>query len=160
MAVDPTDLAAVAGLIRAGRVAALGTLRAGAPFVSMAAYAEEPDLCGVLLHLSRLAAHTANALADPRVSLLICEPERPGEDVQTLARITLIGELRPLDRDGAAYQAARSTYLAKLPAAAPLFDFPDFGLYRVAVTEGRYVGGFARAATLSAADLRAAAELP
>ncbi|HJZ47325.1 MAG TPA: hypothetical protein VKE41_09175, partial [Roseiflexaceae bacterium] len=78
------ELAAIATLIRSQRVAALGTLRdpsthsigseqAAAPFVSMVAYAAEPDFGGVLLHLSRLAPHTKHLLAHPLATLLIHE---------------------------------------------------------------------------------------
>ena len=151
---DPTDLAAIAALIHGQRQAALGTLRDGAPYVSMVAYAEEPDFGGFLLHLSRLAAHTQQALADPRASLMICEADRQHDDVQTLARLTLTGVVLPLASASYEYEAARACYLAKLPAAAPLFGFPDFALYRFVPEEARYIGGFARAFTLTADLLR------
>ena len=57
------ELSVIAALIRSQRVAALGTLRDDCPFVSMVAYAAEPDFGGLLLHLSRLAAHTRHLLA-------------------------------------------------------------------------------------------------
>ena len=151
------ELAIVANLIRGQRYGALGTLREGAPFVSMVAYAAEPDFGGLLLHLSRLAPHTRQILADPRASLLICERDDGREDVQTLARITLVGAATPISRDE--HAQARERYLARLPAAAPLFDFPDFWLFRLAPQEARYVGGFARAYTLTPAHLRQAAEI-
>ena len=151
----PEELAIVAALLRGQRQAALGTLRDGAPFVSMVAYAIEPDFAGLLLHLSRLAAHTRQLLADPRASLLICEGDDGRDDLQTLARITLAGSAAPVAADDA--PAARERYLARLPAAAPLFDFPDFLLFRFAPSEARYIGGFARAFTLTVEQLRAAA---
>lgn len=155
----PEELQIVAALIRGQRQGALGTLDGQAPFVSMAAYATEPDFGGVLLHLSRLAPHTKYLLAAPAASLLICERDDGRDDVQTLARITLLGEARPLDPAGAGYAAARACYLARLPAAEMLFTFPDFVLFRLVPREARYVGGFARAFTLTTALLRQAASV-
>lgn len=153
------ELIAVAGLLRGQRQATLGTLGEGGPFVSMVGYAVEPGFAGVLLHLSGLAAHTRHLRADPRAALLVCEPDGPQvEDVQTLARITLTGLAVPIPPDAPDYTVARVRYLARLPAAAPLFDLPDFALFRLTPSEARYVGGFARAATLTPEQLRAAAE--
>ena len=153
----PAELAIVASLLRDQRQAALGTLRAGAPFVSMVAYAAEPDFGGFLLHLSLLAPHTRHLLADARASLMICEPDDGRDDVQTLARITLVGTAAPLAE--AAQAAARELYLARLPAAAPLFEFPDFTLFRLVPDEARYIGGFARAFSLTTEHLRQASQL-
>jgi putative heme iron utilization protein len=154
------ELALVGQLIRGQRQAGLGTLADGAPFVSMVAYVAEPDFAGFLLHLSGLAPHTRQLQRDSRCSLLICEPDRPDvDDVQTLARVTLVGSAARLVRDATGYGAALKLYLDRLPAAAMLFDFADFALYRFVPTEARYVGGFARAYTLTAAQLRDAARL-
>jgi putative heme iron utilization protein len=160
------ELLVIATLIRSQRVAALGTLRdpstgsgqAGAPFVSMAAYAAEPDFGGLLLHLSRLAPHTKHLLAHPQAALLIHERDDGRDDPQTLARITLVGAATPIAAESAAYAAARACYLTRLPAAAPLFDFPDFALFRFVPSEARYIGGFARAYTLTPAHLNQAAK--
>jgi putative heme iron utilization protein len=151
------ELSAVAALIRSQRVATLGTLREDSPFVSMAAYAAEPDFGGLLLHLSRLAPHTKHLLAHPQAALLIHERDDERDDPQTLARITLVGAATPIAAESAAYAAARACYLAHLPAAAPLFDFPDFALFRFVPSEARYIGGFARAYTLTLAHLNQAA---
>ncbi len=143
------DKAAIAALL-GRRQAALGTLDGGAPYISMVAFAAEADGRGVLLHLSGLAPHTGHIAADPRASLLVCEPELPEtEDVQTLARLTLAGQIRPVLRKDASYRALRSRYLTALPASAPLFDFADFELYRLTVERARFIGGFARALTLT-----------
>ena len=151
------ELAIVAALLRGQRQAALGTLREGAPFVSMVAYAAEPDLGSFLLHLSRLAPHTAYLLSGAPAALLVCEPDDGRADVQTLARITLAGRAAPLAAEEQA--AARERYLARLPAAAQLFALPDFVLFRFAPDEARYIGGFARAFTLTPEHLRQAARL-
>jgi heme iron utilization protein len=153
------DLAAIAALIRGQRVAALSTLHDQRPFASMVAYAVEPDFGGVLLHLSRLATHTKYLLAQPQAALLIHEPDDGRVDPQTLARITLAGAARPIAAENSAYAGAQACYLARLPAATPLFEFPDFILFRLAPSEARYVGGFGRIYTLTLQHLRQAARL-
>lgn len=153
------ELTIVAALIGGSRQAALGTLHGGAPFVSMVGYAAEPDFGGVLLHLSRLSAHTRHLLDAPAAALLIAERDDGRDDVQTLARITLVGDARPIDPASPDYAAARGTYLARLPAAEMLFSLPDFLLFRLVPHEARYIGGFARAYTLTPTHLRQAAGL-
>lgn len=155
---NPEDFAPIAALIRDQRQAALGTLREDTPFVSMVAYAAEPDF-GILLHLSHLAPHTRHLLAHPQATLLICEPDDGRDDIQTLARITLVGATTPIGSESAEFPATRERYLKRLPAAAPLFDFADFALFRLIPHEARYVGGFARAYILTAEHLRQAALL-
>jgi putative heme iron utilization protein len=153
------ELAIIATLIRGQRQAALGTLRDDAPFVSMVAYVAEPDFGGFLLHLSRLSPHTRNMLAHPQSSLLICEPDDRREDLQTLARITLTGATTPIAASSAGYITARERYLARLPVSELLFDFPDFALFRLVPSDARYIGGFARAYTLTVEHLRQAARM-
>ncbi len=151
---QPEERTIIGRLLRERRQAALGTLAENGPFVSMVAFAAEDDLQSVLLLLSGLSPHTRHLRAAPRYSLLICEPETPEvEDVQTLARITLSGTAQTLTRDRAEYGRARAQYLAKLPASAHLFDFADFLIFRLAIHEARYIGGFARAYTLTPSQL-------
>ena len=82
----------LAEMIRSSRVAGLGTLRDGAPLVSMVAYLPEDDFSAFYIHVSRLAQHTKAILADPRVGLLISESDDGRADPQTLARISILGE--------------------------------------------------------------------
>lgn len=147
----------LARLIRANRWAALATLRESAPFASMVAYAPEADFSGFLLHLSRLAPHTRNLLADPQASLVISEPDTGGDDPQTLGRVNIQGTVIELTRGSSDYTDARVRYLERLPTAEQLFGFGDFMLFRLLPLDARYTGGFARAYTLSRAQLEAAA---
>ncbi len=142
-------------LLRTQRWAALGTVREdGVPFVSFVAYVAEPDGSAVLLHLSRLAPHTRYLSAAGSASLAIGAPDHGQGDPQLLPRVTLTGTVEALSRDTPDYTSARSLYLQRLPFAERLFGFGDFTLFRLCVHEARYVGGFARAATLSADALR------
>lgn len=146
----------VADLIRTRRAGALGTLDAGAPYVSHVACAPAADLAHVVLLLSGLSPHTRHLHADPRCSLLLTEPVLPDTaDVLQLARITLLGSAHPIA--AAEHAVARASYLAHLPEAEMLFTLGDFTLFRLTITGARYIGGFARALTLMPTHLRTAA---
>lgn len=149
------DYATVIQRLCQQRQAALATVAAdGAPHVGMVAFAVEPDGSALLLHLSTLAAHTRQLLAEPRVSLLLAEPDSTEvDDVQTLARITIYGHAQPVAVDDARYAICRAAYLRRFAAAEMRFGFADFVLVRVVVDQARFVGGFAQARTVNQAQL-------
>jgi hypothetical protein len=142
-------------LIRACRWAALATLQAGGPFASMVAYAPAPDMSRLLLHLSRLAPHTRNLMADPRASLVIGAADDGRDDPQTLARVGLTGSVAVIDKTALEYDNGRCVYLERLPESRRLFQFEDFVLLGFIPEEVRYVGGFGVAGTFAAAELTA-----
>lgn len=148
----------LARLIRERQTAALGTLRNGAPFVSMVPYAFTPDFTGFDIHISTLAHHTRDILADPRVSLMIAQPESPDQDTQNLARISIQGEAVLLPKDGPEYAEARQRYVARFPSAAMSFGLGDFALYRIQVQSARFVAGFGRIFNLKPAAFHDAAK--
>jgi hypothetical protein len=150
------DRASLRELIVTHRQAALGTVDAGAPFVSMVLYAPEwPVATGpaFLIHVSGLSAHTRHLRADPRASLLVMQPDAGAGDPQALARVTIQCRAIPLLTDDPAYPAARAAYLTRLPQQEYLFSFPDFTLFRLEAQSARYIGGFARAFSLTADQL-------
>lgn len=148
----------MADLIRNRHWAALATQGPEGPEASWVAYVPEADFGGFLLHLSTLASHTRHLLADPRAGLAISEPERAGEDPQTLARIMIQGKIAILPKGSLDYREASRRYQAQLPGSVPRFEFGDFLLLRLIPSRARFVGGFARAYTLDAATLRVAAQ--
>ena len=136
------------------RWAALATLgEDGTPSASFVAYVPEPDFSGFLIHVSRLAAHTRNLLARPRVALGISAPDDGQGDPQLLERITIHAAVSAIPRGTPDYLVARARYVARLPQAEQLFGFEDFVLVRLRPEEARYVGGFARAFTLRGGGL-------
>lgn len=155
-AMDSEELRTLADLIRDQRTAALGTLRNGAPFVSMVLYATAPDFSEFYIHTSKLAQHTRDILADARVSLMIAETDLGDRDPQTLARVSVMGESALLAEDDPGYAAGRAAYLEKHPQTAFLFGFADFAMYRLPVESARYVAGFAKAYNLKVAQFREA----
>lgn len=140
-------LSIIQSLLRKHRWAALATVQTeGYPFASMIAYAV--DRSGLIFHLSRMAWHTKNLLEVPKASLIISEQDDFQNDPQTLARLTLTGETRPIGRDEKGYFELKSQYIQRLPQSEPLFDFPDFVLWHFMPQETRFVGGFAKAHTI------------
>ncbi len=133
-------------------VAALGTLAGNEPFVSMVPFAISADGRCLIVHVSRLAAHTQNMLQNERVSVLVMEHEGPSKPAQALARVTIQGIARVAAADEAAYAEWRAAYLKRFPSSAPMFDFGDFHLFLIEVTSARLVAGFAQATTVSAEE--------
>ena len=147
----------LARVIRGQRWAALATRGQEAPLASMVAYACEPDFGGFFMLLSGLSLHTRNLLTSPPASLVISEPDSGVGNPQTLARVSIQGEAKPLREDSPGYAEAKAVYEKRLPASAPLFGFEDFSLFRLVPHEARFIAGFARAYTVSAEELKEAA---
>ena len=136
-------------LVRERSTAALGTLRAGAPYVSMVPYAIADEGSGFLIHVSRLAAHTKDMLADARVSLLVAEAECGGESPLALTRVSVQGVAELVASGAAELPGFRSTYLARFPEAEQLFGFADFSLFLIRPGSARFVAGFGEAHSLT-----------
>ena len=132
-------------------IAALGTLHEGVPFVSMVPYAVASD-GSLVLHVSRLAAHTQDMLDHPDVSLLITESEGSGKMPQALARVTVQGRAKMLERDSQKHIDARDVYLLRFPDAAPLFEFSDFNIVIIKPISARVIAGFGQAVTMTGDD--------
>ena len=85
---------ALRDLLKTAHVASLATLHGGAPAVSMVPWASATDGASVLIHVSGLSQHTGDMRADPRVAVMIAEPESSGTMVQALARVMIHGGAR------------------------------------------------------------------
>ncbi len=152
---DEETRALLAALIEGERVASLGTLRQGAPLVSMVAFLAEHERSGFVVRVSRLAWHTQDMLKDPRTSLCIAQRDDGREDPQTLARLSIRAEATQLDDAGEDHERLKAAWLARHPASAISFELADFRFWRLAPRDARLVAGFGRTYNLSAADLRA-----
>jgi hypothetical protein len=134
-------------LLRTVRAGALATLDAGTghPFASLVTVATDLDGAPLLL-MSTLSAHVQNLERDPRCSILLAQGGKG--DPLAHPRLTVVGEAAR-----SAEPRVRARFLARHPKAKLYADFGDFSFWRVAMAGGHLNGGFARAATLSAADL-------
>ena len=132
----------LAQLLRERSTAALGTLRDGAPFVSMVPYAIAADGSGFVIHVSKLAAHTKDMLADARVSLLVAEAEGGGKSALGAGSgfrcRAWRGASPPDSPDLSGFRAA---YLARFPEAEQMFGFADFSIFLIRPVVGALCRG-------------------
>jgi putative heme iron utilization protein len=150
---DPSIAPAVRALLKAQKIAALGTLHDGEPYVSMVPFAllaRGPDF---VIHVSTLAAHTGDMLANAKASLLVIAPDDESVPAQARARITIQGEALQIPHAAALYPEAREAYLRRFPDSAQTFELTDFSLFAIRPRMCRFVGGFAQARTLTADGL-------
>lgn len=146
-AADFDPKASARRLLREARSGALATLMAGTgdPYCSLVNVATAADGTPLIL-ISRLAVHTRNVLADPRVSLMLDE-RKPGDPLEG-ARIMLMGTAVRTES-----AAARRRYLARQPEAAMFADFTDFSFYEIRPKGAHLVAGFGRIVDLAPADV-------
>jgi putative heme iron utilization protein len=117
----------------------------GDPYCSLVNVATEADGSPLLL-ISKLAVHTKNILADPRVSLMIDE-RKEGDPLQG-ARVMLTGTAAATGDP-----EARRRYLERQPEAEMFVGFADFSFYRVTLKGAHLVAGFGRIVDLAPADI-------
>src|SRR5688572_5069981 len=153
---DPDLSNRLRALIESQEVAALGTLHDGEPFVSMVPYALLPEGAGFVIHVSALAGHTKDMIANPAVSLMVMAAPSVEVPAQAAARITIQGEAVRIPEDAPIHEAAKAIYLERFPQSAQTFELGDFALFAIRPRQARYVGGFAQAKTLTAEGLAAA----
>ena len=144
---DDDTSRALAALLRKERIAHLGTLRGGAPLVSMTLYLAAPDFSAFWLHVSRLAWHTQDMLQDTRVSLSVADTDDGRADPFTLMRISIRGEAAQVSA------GPKEDWLKRFPEQAINFQLADFSFWKVTPRDARFVAGFGRIHNLSAADL-------
>jgi putative heme iron utilization protein len=129
---------------RYGVLSTLSQTCAGYPFGSVTPFVLDQQAQPVIL-VSRLAEHTKNIGADPRVSLLVHEL---APDIQAGSRLTLVGNASVLaDAEG-----IRRRYLRFFPNAERLLALGDFSFYVITVQRLRFIGGFGDILWLSPGD--------
>ncbi|WP_319798078.1 HugZ family protein [Nitrobacter sp.] len=128
-------------LLRRSRQGALATLMSGSgdPYCSLVNVASYYDGSPILL-ISRLAVHTKNVIADPRVSLML--DERAEGDPLEGSRIMVGGTAE--EADGELRTTLRRRYLNAHPSAESFADFKDFSFFRIRPTGVHLVAGFGR----------------
>jgi len=135
-------------LIDGERVAHLGTVRGGAPMVSMTLYMAERDYSAFYVHVSRLAWHTQDMMQDGRVALSISESDDRRPDPFTLMRVTIRGEATQM------ISGPKDAWLTRFPEQAINFTLADFSFWQITPRDARLVAGFGRIHNISAAELK------
>lgn len=156
-AMNADESATLRQLLREVRVAHLGTLRDGAPMVSMTLFLPAADLAEFHIHVSRLAWHTQDMARDPRIALSIAQRDDGRGDPFTLARVTLRGAATQLSNDGDRFETLKRSWLARYPESAINFELADFSFWTIRPESARFVAGFGRIHNLSAPALAEAA---
>lgn len=110
----------------------------GYPFGSITPFVLDAQACPIIL-VSRLAEHTRNVSADPRLSLLVHAHIETGSDVQSEARVTLMGNACAIEHAG----DTSERYLRYFPAARDYLQL-DFDFYRIEPVTLRVVAGFGK----------------
>jgi len=135
-------------LIQSCSEGALATLEDRRPFVSATGYIlEDKDHLAFAMLLSDLSRHTRNIRKNPFVSLLIVEEKR-GAPIHEKRRATFMGQAA-LVEDTLRHECLRKSYRERFPGSDVFFSLPDFHFYAVVPEEVHWIGGFAKAKTLT-----------
>jgi len=119
-----------------GVLSTLSVAVSGYPFGSVVPYCLDRQGRPIIL-ISRIAQHTKNILADPKVSLIAIE--RGVDDIQTAGRLTLLADaarIPPEDQD------APERYYRYFPESRDYHKTHDFDFHRLEPVRARYIGGF------------------
>jgi heme iron utilization protein len=117
-----------------GVLATLSASLSGYPFGSIVPFVLDAD-CRPVILISALAEHTKNLAADPRTSLIVHGYE---EDVQSGARLTVVGDAARVAHD----PAAPNRYLRHFPAARDLLSLGDFSFWTITPKRLLFIRGF------------------
>lgn len=104
-----------------------------------------------LFVFSGMSSHTQDILSDPKCSLTVASKEFKGA---ADGRVNLMGTCGRV-KDAEEIAKAKEIYLEKHPGAFWV-DFGDFFFYRMEVENIRFVGGFARAGSVTGEEYKAA----
>ena len=148
----------LAQMIRNTRIASLGTLREGAPRVSMVAFVAAEDFSAFFIHVSRLAQHTVDMQKDKQVGLLIAEVDDGRSDPQTLARVSIRASAEVIQNGEPGYTPLKELYLARFPEAEQVFKLADFNFWRIKPKGARFVAGFEKAYNITVETLQKVSE--
>ena len=119
----------------------------GYPNGSVVGFAPDADGSPVFV-FSGMSSHTQDLLVDPRCSLTVASKQFKGA---ADGRVNLMGTVRKLPQEDV--EAARELYLDKHPDAFWV-TFGDFTWFRMDVERVNFVGGFARAGSITSEEYR------
>ena len=121
-----------------GILSTLSVEAQGYPFGSVTPYCFDRQGRPVIL-ISRIAQHTKNILADPKVSLIVME--RDVDDIQANGRVTYLGEAKQIAPDDT---DTMERYYRFFPDARDYHKTHDFDFYRLEFYRVRFIGGFGK----------------
>lgn len=154
--VGPDDLRTLSELLRRQRLLSLAVVVDDLPVVGLLPFVAAPTFAGLVVHASRLAAHTAGLGDDQPWSGVVAEPDAPERDPLQTPRVLLRGRSRAIDNPEVLARI-REVWRGRFPGAAMTLDLADFTFFSLDIEGGRLVAGFARALNLSSEHLAQAA---
>jgi len=148
--INPTDddaRALARSLLQDARFGALAVTHPDTQSPYVARVAMIWDEGALFTLVSTLSTHTKALQQAPRCAALIGEPGAKGDPL-THPRMTLMCTAREVDKP-----AHKVTWLKAIPKAQLYYDFSDFRMYVLSVSEAHLNCGFGKAFTLGAGDL-------
>lgn len=112
----------------------------GYPFGSVVPYSLDRAGRPVIL-ISRIAQHTKNIWANPKVSLIILQ--KGSDDVQAEGRLTVVGDAEQISNADEIDDVAER-YYRSFPQAVDYHKTHDFNFYRINPLKLRFIGGFGK----------------
>ena len=122
----------------------------GYPGGSVVGFAPDED-GRPLFFFSGMSTHTQDLLVEPKCSLTVAAKDFKGA---ADGRVNLMGQCH-LVKDAEEKEKAKEIYKLKHPGAFWV-EFGDFNVFRMDVEKVRFVGGFARAGSVTAEEYKAA----
>ena len=136
------------------KTVSLSTLnKAERPNISYAPFIEDEN--GFFyVFLSQLASHTQDLLTHPFASILLMEDEQDSRQLFARQRITYQCEISIVSSEDSSFGIILDNFEDSFGSIIPLLrNLPDFILFKLSPTEGRYVQGFGKAYELVGENL-------
>ena len=142
-------------LLRSSSSGILSTLSKsfkGYPFGSYVTFITGPDR-SIYIYASTLAQHTKNLFQDSRACITLSK-EKKDDDKQNSQRLTLMGDLKPINKSEKELVKAR--FHKFLPDSKKYSALHDFDFYKLSHSKIRWIGGFGEIAWLKIKDWKPA----
>ena len=116
----------------------------GYPFGSYVTFITGPDR-SIYIYASTLAQHTKNLFKNSKACITISR-EKKDDDKQNSQRLTLMGDLEPMNENDKEY--IKNRFHTFLPESKKYSTMHDFDFYKLSLHKIRWIGGFGEIAWL------------
>ena len=116
----------------------------GYPFGSYVTFITGPDR-SIYIYASTLAQHTKNLFKDSKACITLSR-EKKDDDKQNSQRLTLMGDLEPVNESDKEY--IKNRFHTFLPESKKYSIMHDFDFYKLSLHKIRWIGGFGEIAWL------------
>ncbi|MFB9885603.1 pyridoxamine 5'-phosphate oxidase family protein [Balneatrix alpica] len=112
--------------------------------VSYAPYVEQQGY--FYIYISELAAHTGNLLRHPQLKVMLIEDESSAKQPHARERLSFKAQATEVQRETQEWQQVQAAFSERFGEIAQMLaGLADFHLFRLSLSEGLYVKGFAKA---------------